>query len=148
VMALKSGQYAMVQPGQAAQVMAQGSAALSLSGSGTLNAILQGTPRAASVSPVPIAKENSSASEPTRIASVFGDVPPTVRTWSSESSSKDGSWSSSFASMGSGLFGTGGRKSRQEDFALAAGLACGVGIVVALSVSALRRRKSKKPVKS
>ena len=49
----KSGQFALVQPGQAAQVSAQGSAGLSLSGSGTLNPVQQGTPRSSSVSPLP-----------------------------------------------------------------------------------------------
>ena len=45
-MDFKSGQYALVQPDQAAQVSAQGSSGLSLSGSGTLSPIQQGTPRA------------------------------------------------------------------------------------------------------
>ena len=40
----QSGQYVLVLPGQAVEVLVQGSPGLSLSGSGTLNPILQGIP--------------------------------------------------------------------------------------------------------
>ena len=54
VMAFKSGQYALVKPGQAAQVAAQGSAALSLSGIRHLEPHSAGARRAvSSVSPLP-----------------------------------------------------------------------------------------------
>ena len=49
----RSGQYAMVLSKQTAMVSAQGSPGLFLSGLGILNPIEQGTPRSASVSPVP-----------------------------------------------------------------------------------------------
>ena len=52
----KSGQYALVQPGQTAKVSAQRSG-LSLSGSGTLGSIQQGTPRRSSADPAPVTKE-------------------------------------------------------------------------------------------
>jgi hypothetical protein len=45
----KSGQYALVLPGQLAKVLAQGAGGLSLSGSGTLSPIKKGEPRATSV---------------------------------------------------------------------------------------------------
>ena len=58
----KSGQYALVQPGQTAKVSNEGPSGLSLSGSGTLSAIQQGPPRKSSVVPVLIPKEGLSAS--------------------------------------------------------------------------------------
>ena len=50
----KSGKFATVLPGQAARVSAQGEGGLSLSGSGVLSPIQQGTPRATSVTRVPV----------------------------------------------------------------------------------------------
>jgi hypothetical protein len=49
----KSGQYALVNPSQAASVAPQGRPGLSLSGSGTLGQIQQGPPRRSSLSPLP-----------------------------------------------------------------------------------------------
>lgn len=57
----KSGQYALVLPGQTAKVSAQGPGGLSLSGSGTLSPIQNGPPRASSVERVPVPKEGLSA---------------------------------------------------------------------------------------
>ena len=57
----KSGQYALVLPGQAAKVSAHGTGGLSLSGSGVLSPIQQGKPRTSPVNPVPIPKEGYSA---------------------------------------------------------------------------------------
>ncbi|WP_291854689.1 FecR family protein [Bradyrhizobium sp.] len=50
----RSGQYALVLPGQAARVSSRGQGGLSLSGPGALGPIQQGTPRANSVAPVPV----------------------------------------------------------------------------------------------
>jgi hypothetical protein len=52
----KSGQYALIQPGQTAKVSAQRSG-LSVSGSGTLGAIQQGTPRRSLADPAPKTNE-------------------------------------------------------------------------------------------
>ena len=54
---LNSGQYALVQPGQTAKVSVQRSVGLSLSGSGTLSPIRQGTPRRSLADPAPVTKE-------------------------------------------------------------------------------------------
>jgi hypothetical protein len=48
----KSGQYAMVLPGQNARVAANGSSGLKLGGAGKLNPILRGNPRTPSVTPL------------------------------------------------------------------------------------------------
>jgi hypothetical protein len=50
----RSGQYALVQPGQAASVSGNGAPGLNLSGAGRLNAIQQGTPRTPSARPVAV----------------------------------------------------------------------------------------------
>ncbi len=57
----KSGQYALVQKGQAAKVLSRGSGGLLLSGSGTLKPIQQGAPRKSSVTPILVPKEGLSA---------------------------------------------------------------------------------------
>jgi hypothetical protein len=50
----RSGQFALVQPGQAASVSGSGVAGLNLSGSGSFNAIQQGAPRAPTVRPLAV----------------------------------------------------------------------------------------------
>lgn len=57
----KSGQFALVNPGQAARVSSQGVGGLSLSGVGTLSPIQQGAPRASSVPRVPVPRNGLSA---------------------------------------------------------------------------------------
>lgn len=52
----KTGQFAMVLPGQAASVSTRGPGGLSLSGSGQLSPIEKGAPRASSVQPVGVPK--------------------------------------------------------------------------------------------
>jgi hypothetical protein len=56
----KSGQFALVMPGQAADVSVRGTAGLSLSGSGALSPIQQGMPRMASVSPLQLTNDTAS----------------------------------------------------------------------------------------
>jgi FecR protein len=53
VVDFKTGQYTQVFPDQSARVSGQGGGGLSLSGSGTLSPIQQGSPRRSSVSPLP-----------------------------------------------------------------------------------------------
>jgi hypothetical protein len=62
---LKSGQYALVQPGQTAKVSARRSG-LSLSGSGTLSTIEQGTPRRSSEDPATETSERRAAADSIR----------------------------------------------------------------------------------
>ena len=57
----KSGQIAQVMPGQVATAFAHGKAGLSLSGSGTLNPIEQGKPRASSIERMMVPKTGLSA---------------------------------------------------------------------------------------
>src|ERR1019366_4795061 len=57
----KSGQIALVMPGQVATAFAHGNPGLSLSGSGTLNPIEQGKPRASSIERIMVPKAGLSA---------------------------------------------------------------------------------------
>ena len=57
----KSGQIAQVMPGQVATAFAHGKSGLSLSGSGTLNPIEQGKPRASSIERIMVPKAGLSA---------------------------------------------------------------------------------------
>jgi hypothetical protein len=59
----QSGQYVLVLPGQAVEVLVQGSPGLSLSGSGTLNPILQGMPRKSAVDRIVLSDERFSKVE-------------------------------------------------------------------------------------
>lgn len=147
----KSGQYALVVPGQAAQVAAQGSGGLSLSGSGTLSPIQYGAPRVASVSPLAIAKESiptqapanpviAPSAPPSRVAQI-SQPQPASRSWSSASSSGDNGRSGWWDG---GFFSSSGKGSRQENIAVAAVVSCAIGFFVTAMVGTLRRRKSKK----
>jgi hypothetical protein len=75
----KSGKFALVLPGQVAQVSAR-AGGLSLSGSGTLGRIQQGTPRAPSVMPAPAREQSrplqhsTSNGNPLHIAAPLGEV--------------------------------------------------------------------------
>jgi hypothetical protein len=57
----KSGQYALVLPGQNARVSALGSSGLSVRGAGTLGPVQNGSPRVQPVQPVPVPKGGLSA---------------------------------------------------------------------------------------
>ena len=154
----KSGQYALVQPGQAAQAFPAGHAGLSLSGSGALNPIQQGVPRSASVQPVqlsslapsvkasPVPAAAAMNAPPARVAMAPVIVQP-PRSWSSANSSSERGWTSMFSSSGSGSGNTGTRRNPQQDVMLAIAISCAVGFVVSLGVGAQRRRKSRKVVK-
>jgi hypothetical protein len=74
---LKSGKYALVMLGQTAKVLANGTAGLSLSGSGTLDAIKQGAPRTPRVNPSVMPREvraNGNSGQSVRIKSALGEV--------------------------------------------------------------------------
>jgi hypothetical protein len=73
---LRSGQVALVLPGQVASVLGGGVPGLSLSGSGVLNQIREGQPRAPRVpSVVPIeGRANGNAAQPIAIKQALGDV--------------------------------------------------------------------------
>ena len=148
VMALKSGQYAMVMPGQAAQVAAQGSSALSLSGTGTLSPIQQATPRMSSVSAlpdVPSMPESKSSTPQTRVASSPTQpksISTAFPTTSHNSAASGEGWMSSFALPGKIFGNSSGRRNQTEDIALALAFSIAVGGAVAIAVGATGEGKA------
>ena len=150
---LKSGKFALVLPGQAATVSAEGAGGFSLNGSGTLKPIQQGSPRSALVNAAAVPKEGVREDAPasalpgpssTRVASVA-----TETRWTSASTSAsktDGSWTSYFGSIGGNLVGSGTNRRAQEDTAIPIILSGGTGFIVAIVVATFRRRKAKKTV--
>jgi hypothetical protein len=77
----KSGQYAMVLPGQVAKVLSRSVGGLLLSGAGALSPILKGTPRTPAVKLVPIPRDGLTAptdvpkGQQIRLASLIGAAP-------------------------------------------------------------------------
>ncbi|HYI28845.1 MAG TPA: FecR family protein, partial [Bradyrhizobium sp.] len=150
VMAFKSGQYALVKPGQAAQVAVQGSSVLSLSGTGALSPIQHATPRSSSVSPLPgampapeskpvapQARVAMAPSQPETIAAAFPAASP-------NNTASSGGWISGFAGTDRISGSSSGRRNQTEDIALALAFSVAVGAGVAVVVGAQRRRKSRK----
>ena len=134
----KSGQFALVKPDQAAKVSIQGAAGLSLSGSGALSPVQQGTPRQ-TINPI-AAADTKPSSAPVRFASAGEGQAAASWSGSSSKDSSGSSWSSPFSSGKS----SGSRTTRNEDMAIAAGVACAVGFFVAAAVGFQRRRKNRK----
>jgi len=115
----KSGQYALVLPGQAAKVMAEESAGLWLSGAGTLSPILRGPPRKSSVS-----------------LEALSAPPSSERISQRENSSNYG------INALRRLFGNSeARRSPNEDATFAIAFACGIGVIVTFIVAIRRRRR-------
>ncbi len=146
---LKSGRYAMVAPGQAAKVSAQGTSGLSLSGPGTLSPIQQGTPRTPSATLVPVTEAGLSAPEgqPIRTASRLGDIgsgsamPGTNPAMKAE-------WASDRAMQSKESGGIKGWLSQVDDMTLVLSVPFGVGVVVSVGVAATRRRQKQKQDKA
>jgi hypothetical protein len=139
-MELKSGKYAVVQPGQAAQVSTQGTGGLFLNGSGTLSPIQQGMPRVALVTALSVPKDSipmaSTAPVGAGSSNVAGLAPAPVVQWApAQPTSK-------------GAAGTSGKRSAQEDIALTVGLSVAIGLAFVIIVGAHRRRKSRKHIQS
>jgi len=140
----KTGQYAMVQPGQAAQVSLQ-KVGLSLSGSGIFGPIQQGTPRASVVAPLPMpqaapAAQSKPATPQTRMASSASDI-QWMQGGSLARSSQNSGWNFGIP----GLFGNSkGKRTTAEDITLSVAVSVLVGVGVAAAVGFQRRRKAKK----
>jgi len=145
----RSGQSAVVLPGQMAKVWMLGHAGLSLSGSGTLSAIRQGTPRKSSVLPIQAPVEGLPApdSVPTgqqvRVMSPRGDVPSFPASFEG-SALNDNIWNSGLNYVGR-LFGVAdGAKVRDERDAAIIAIPLGFGAMIAVFVAAKRRRQKQK----
>jgi hypothetical protein len=145
----KTGQHALVKPGQAAVVAARGTGGLSLNGSGALSPIQHGTPRSPIVTPATPAGEGAAPSEPMqRFAQAVEPERLAQRISSSSSSSSssdsrsgDSGWVADLVAWGKGILGFNGGKSRNEGISLALAVPAVIGFSVALGAGVLRRRK-------
>jgi hypothetical protein len=159
VSAFKSGQVALVDAGQSANVPTDGSSLLSLSGSGTFNPIAQGAPRSSSVQPLSIpaaglaAPGSAANTEQTQMASLQGEgkalmAPPAAAAPAPVSLRGEGASQTTWMSR---LFSTGGNSgggatswSRNDGLTFAMMFPLGIGILVAGAVAAQRRWQRRK----
>jgi hypothetical protein len=144
----RSGQSALVRPGQMAKVGMVGTAGLSLSGSGTLSPIRPGTPRASSVVPIqaPVeglpAADSASKGQQVRVMSPRGEVPSFASF--ERSTANDNAWDSARNYVGSFFGKTDGAQARNERDAAIIAIPLGFGAVIAFVVAAKRRRQKHK----
>ena len=168
----RSGQHALVLPGQAANVPAQGPAGLSLSGSGTFNPILNGAPRGSSVTPAEIPKDDPPAPGrtakgpdgriaplPDEAASVpaasrgIGPIPASSQGEKSVPASSRGfatgenTWASNLLMRHSGGSDADSRGNRDDQRPAVMAIPIAVGFTVAIAVAVKRRwpRRKKLP---
>ena len=143
---LKSGQYAMVLAKQTAMVSVQGPPGLFLSGLGSLNPIEQGTPRSASVSPVPpeshLSASATAGQQPFRVASASITLPAASLM---PLNSRQPEWSSQLASyvMSFAKSKASGRHNHREDLFFAGAVAGAIFLAVSSAVAITQRRRRK-----
>jgi hypothetical protein len=145
----RSGQSALVMPGQMAKVGLVGKAGLVLSGSGTLSPIRPGTPRTSSVVPIHAAVEglpapdSAPAGQEIRVMPPRGDVPSFAAF--ERRASNDNVWNSTRNYVGSFFGKADGAQARNERDAAIIAIPLGFGAVIAFVVAAKRRRQKNKP---
>jgi len=141
----RSGQTALVMPGQMGKVWALGNGGLLLSGSGTLNPIRRGTPRPTSIVPVQASAEGLSAPDGQQVMVMppRGDV-ASFPTAYERSSRNDNFWNASLDYVGR-FFGKGNNAQAltERDTAIIA-IPIGFGAMIALVVAVRRRRQNQK----
>jgi hypothetical protein len=143
----KSGQYALVQPGQTAKVSVQGPGGLSLSGSGTLSPIQQGSPRKSSVNSIPVPPQGLSAPERTpngqkiRLVSPLGHV-DSISASSGGNVAKEDVWTSSRVVSGEGDGHASGWLNMNDNVTLTLIFPFAVGVTVAVAAAVIRRRRT------
>jgi hypothetical protein len=140
----KSGQHAVILPGQAAKVTTEGPSDLLLSGTGTLGTILRGPPRRSSVKPIDLASESFSLSAETQPGRQEAATSPKAETkWMSPSferiPSKENTRSTGLNLLGWIFNNADGRTRRDEDVTLVIAFAFSVGFIVAFIVAVRRR---------
>jgi hypothetical protein len=140
----RSGQSALVMPGQMAKVWTTGNAGLLLSGPGTLGPLRRGMPRTTSVVPIHAPVEGLSAPDGAPGQQVFvmpqrGDR-PSLPASSGASALNDNIWNASLNYLGS-LVGKGEAQIRNDRDAAMIAIPLGFGAVIAVFVAAKRRRQ-------
>lgn len=145
----RSGQSAVVMPGQMAKVWTLGNSGLLLSGSGVLNPIRRGAPRTTTVMPIQASDEGLSApgSAPGRQVLVMpprGDVAFSPAAYE-RNLRNDNFWNASLDYVGK-LFGKDGSnvQVRNERDAAIIAIPLGFGAMIAVVVAVKRRRRKEK----
>jgi hypothetical protein len=140
VLDFKSGQYALIHPGQTARVSARGGAGLSVTGTGALSPIRQGTPRRSSVSSDPALDQGHRAPDQGPSNSREARTPTFGATDASASmertASQLGSWDGDF-------YGEDGRalNARRHGENLTLAFPLMIGGIVSIVVAVRRRRQ-------
>jgi FecR protein len=147
VIDFKTGQYTQVYPDQSARVSAEGTAGLSLSGTGLFSPIQQGTPRKSSVTPAqaptPMPQQRTAAAESapngqSLWAPVKRSEPDTTR-YSAHAT--EGGWGERLVARVRGLVGLDRHGNQAGYSAFDFALPVVAGLMVALGVAIGRRRK-------
>ena len=144
----RSGQTALVMPGQMAKVWALGNGGLVLSGSGTFNPVRRGSPRTPSLAPIQASAEGLTAPDSAEGQKVVamqprGDAAPFPTSFEG-TPRNDGFWNTSLDYVGR-LFGrTDGAQIRNEHEAAIIAIPLGFGAMIAAVVAVKRRRRQQK----
>jgi hypothetical protein len=145
----KSGQHALVLPDQTAKVSAEGSAGLSLSGSGILNPVEQGAPRVSSVMTLTegslLTPDSKLTAQPPQKVALQPDAKTVLGSFSGNVTS-EGVWASGLSWAGKSLGLTDRWWTRSDDTVFAFGFPLAVGIFVSAAVVVQRRWQKRKPM--
>jgi hypothetical protein len=150
---LKSGQYALVQPGQTARVSARGPVGLSPSGSGTLSPIPPNTPRRSSVNPLPVPEKGSAPDstprgQPIRVVATPGAYERPSAS-SERSADKENMRTFGFVVPEMDFDNAKRRLTRQDEetlfFTIAFSLTVGVGVSAVVAGHRRRQRRKQEP---
>jgi FecR protein len=138
----RTGQYALVDPGQAARVSAREGGGLSLSGSGSLSPIQQGMPRSSSVRPMTIPNEGLSA--PDRMENQQQSLAPERHAqWvPSDAASKE--YGSGVLGWAKGVLGLSDGAKRDEAMTLTIAVPAVIGFCAAVGAGVVRQRRKQK----
>jgi FecR protein len=143
----KSGQYALIVEGQTAKVSTQGPFGLSLSGSGTLSHIQQGTPRSSALRPAPATDEELSApakpEKQIQAASPQGNG-QIIAASSERNAGNPKLWAANGAADGGDNSSADSGWPRNNEIVAALSVPFGVGLFVAVAVTTYRQRRKNK----
>jgi hypothetical protein len=144
VVDFKTGQYTQVFPDQSARVSAQGTGGLSVSGTGLMSPIQQGTPRRSSVAPLP--QPQPEQPQPQQRTAAAERAPPLSQSlWDSGPRREQNTTSYSSHATEGGLVervrAMVGMDKQGSFGALDFALPCAAGLMVAVGVAIGRRRK-------
>jgi hypothetical protein len=143
----RTGQYALVNPQQSAQVSLTGPSGVALSGPGPLNPIQFDRPREPLVKPLTVVADNQTTapvtSAPAAPLVIQTPGPSYAATHPAETTSDDLGFASSIVVSIKEMFGIKGAKGRDDDLAIVLALPAFVGFSVAVGAAALRRKRKR-----